>query len=515
MDKPENADIVPPGVHAEEGDRPFEEVNVVVSDMHLSAGKTLTVRARHTFRYKAARLVRRIRGHAEPPDVVEVPNPLEDFLYDDVFAAFVNHLVRRFEGADVLRLRLMGDVFDPLAITWQGRLVDPPFETVAVRKMRAVIAGHPGFFDALALFVRGPNAKLDLFVGNHDQFLAWPRVQREIVRRVAGDDLAAASRIRFVDQSMDFEETSRDVLYYHGMNADPHNRMDPKQTLLTELFGKRMKRPVLNQPLGSHMTVELASRIKLFNELVGRTHSERDVWIDAIKRRWSWGVYAGLMLAWFLYNQLFSTFDHRRRTKVTTILEVILSMFRKNPVDGYAAKLLRQREGVRVVVLGHSHVARRVTGPEGTYLNTGTWSHTVKLVWPTFDLRWKRFRWLELAWRTLLHFLRTGELRFARQMTKLLGFVAGIAAACAYLMMSFTQNGFGDLSPTLTVLKVPVGILLVFYVIKGLFGIFAVKPDVVDATRFTFALVTHGHDGRLTADLMEYVPDEDVVRECV
>lgn len=511
MDKPENADIVPPGVHA---GGPFEEVNVVVSDMHLSAGKTLTVRAAHTFRYKVARLARKIRGHAEPPDVVEVPNPLEDFLYDDAFASFVSHLVRRFAAADCLRLRLMGDVFDPLAVTWKGRLVDPPFETVAARKMRAIIAGHRVFFDTLASFVRLPAAKLDLFVGNHDQFLSWPRVQREIVRRVAGDDAAAASRIRFVDQSMDFEDADRGVLYYHGMNAEAHCHIDPKTTVLTEIFGKPMRRPVLNQPLGSHMTVELASRIKLYNELVGRTQTDRDVWVDAVKRRWSWAAYAALMLAWFLYNQLFSTFDHRRRTKLVTILEVILSMFRKNPVDGYAAKLLK-REGVRVVVLGHSHVARRVTGPEGTYLNTGTWAHTVKLVWPTFDLRWKRFRWVELAWRTLLHFLRTGELRFARQMTKLLGFVAGIAAACAYLMMSFTKNGYGDLSPTLTDLKLPVGILLVFFVIKGLFGIFAVKPEVVEATRFTFALVTHGRDGGLTADLMEYVPVEDAVRECV
>jgi UDP-2,3-diacylglucosamine pyrophosphatase LpxH len=511
MELPENAEIVPPGVHA---GGPFEEVNVVVSDMHLSAGKTLTVRAAHTFRYKVVRLVRKLRGHAAPPDVVEVPNPLEDFPYDDVFAAFVEHLVRRFAGVDLLRLRLMGDVFDPLAVTWKGRLVDPPFETVAVRKMRAVIAGHPQFFDALAWFVRQSNARLDLFVGNHDQFLSWQRVQREIVRRIAGDDAEAAARIRFVDQSMDFEETSRGVLYYHGMNAEAHCHIDPKTTVLTEIFGKRMKRPVLNQPLGSHMTVELASRIKLYNELVGRAH-DPVVWVDAIKRRWSWAAYAALMLAWFLYNQLFSTFDHRRRTKLITILEVILSMFRKNPVDGYAAKLLKQREGIRAVVLGHSHHWRRITGPEGTYLNTGTWAHTVKLVWPTFDLRWKRFRWVELAWRTLLHFLRTGELRFARQMTKLLGFVAGIAAACTYLMMSFTKNGFGDLSPTLTDLKLPVGILLVFFVIKGLFGIFAVKPEVVEATRFTFALVTHGRDGGLTADLMEYVPAEDTVRECV
>jgi hypothetical protein len=52
-------------------------------------------------------------------------------------------------------------------------------------------------------------------------------------------------------------------------------------------------------------------------------------------------------------------------------------------------------------------------------------------------------------------------------------------------------------------------------VVSGLFRIFAIKPGIVDDTKFTFGLIRHYSDGGLKADLMRYVPQDDVIRECV
>lgn len=496
--------------------QPYEEVNVVVSDMHLSAGKVLQVRVKRTALTRAVHLVKGLFTDVDPPAVYEVPNPLEDFVYDDVFAAFVAKVTAQYGSADVVRIRLMGDVFDPLAVTWGGRLADPPFEAVSAFKMRRIIRGHPAFFDALAAFLRNPNARLDVFVGNHDQFLCWPKVQKEIVKRLARGDADVAARIRFVDQSMDFEDVSRGVLYYHGMNSEAHNSIDPRTTILTDHFGQPLKRPILNKPLGSHMTTTLASRLKLKNPLIGRMPTEWDIWLHAVKHQWAWGAFAGFALVWMLiYFQLFAFWDIRRKTGFLTVLRVVLATTKHNPVDTFAEKLLRAREGVRVVVLGHSHIARRETGPDGTYINTGSWAMKLRFVHPKFQYVWSRFRWAEVVWRTVLHFLKTGELAFTRQLTKLLGFVAAVAAMLTFLLISFPGNGFHLLSYDLADLKLPVGILLVFLVVSGLFRIFAVKPDLVDDTQFTFGLVRHFRDGGIKADLMRYEPREDTIRECV
>lgn len=511
-----DASTVPSNGQGGSRDAPCEEIHVIVSDMHLSAGKVLQVRAKRSVRWRVVRAVRKVFTTVEPPPVLEVPNPLEDFVYDDVFAAFLAKVTATYGDAGLLRLKLMGDVFDPLAVTWGGRLADPPFETVGVFKMHRIIRGHAAFFDAIVEFLKAPNARLDVFVGNHDQFLSWPRVQREILKRVAGKDGTLAAKVRFVDQSTDFQEVHRGVLYDHGMNSEAHNTIDPRTTILHDRFGQPLKRPVLNKPLGSHMTVTLASRLKLKNPLIGRMPTEWDIWLHAAKHQWSWGVFAGFSLLWMLiYNQFFAFWDIRRKTGFLTVLRVVLATTKHNPVDAYAAKMFRKREGLRVVVLGHSHIPRRVTGPDGTYINTGTWAMKLRFVFPSFQYRWKRFRWLEVVVRAVGHFLKTGEIAFARQLTKLLGFAAAVAAMLVFLLTSFRQNSYHLLSYDLLDFKLPVGILLVFLVVSGLFRVFAIKPDVVDDTQFTFGLVRHCADGDLQADLMRYVPQEDAIREYV
>ncbi len=506
---------------------PYDEVEVIVSDLHLSAGKTLLVRVRHTWRFKVRRLVKMLRGLAEPPDVVEAENPLEDFLFDGEFVAFLDKIVESFGRARVLRLRLMGDCFDPLAVTWRGKMADPPFESVGAYKMRQIIRGHGRYFDALAAFVRLPNARLDVFVGNHDQFLCWTAVQRLLLRRVAGYDPVRRGRVRFIDQSVGFTDSHRGIEYYHGMNAEPHNVIDPRNAILFERFGLRLKHPMLNKPLGSDMSVGLANRIKLQNSHVGRLRSEKEIWSYAAKFKWMWAVLAAFHLAaHLLSNQVSVLWDWRRKTgflmlfrmmldKLRESIAVVVSTTQRNPVDAYAEREMRRRPEVRLFVLGHSHSPRLVQGLGGSYLNTGTWSKKLRFVYPTFEYRWRHFRTVEVLWYSLRHFLSTGKFSYGRQLTKLIGFIGMAAAMSAFLLTSFARNRFHVLWYDLLDFKLPVGIMLVFFVLGGIFRIFAVKPHEVDDTRLTFGLVRHGKDGSLCVDLKEYQPGTDSLRDYV
>ncbi|KPJ86163.1 hypothetical protein AMJ57_00115 [Parcubacteria bacterium SG8_24] len=517
MGTPEKSEFGLSGVGAGE-ETCCDEVHVVVGDLHLSEGRTIRVPKRLSWFKRLRRFVRGLRGAVNPPlEMVETDNPLEDFHFDREFARFLDLVEERFRECVSLRLRLLGDTFDPLAVpNREGKFEPAPYEDAAVDEMRRIIGGHPAFFDALAAFVGRPGRHIDFFIGNHDLTLEWPAVRQELIRRLVGEDKVAARRIRFIGHEQDYEELHRDVLYLHGQDAEPHNGVDPKQIFITRRFGARLRRPVLNMSYGSYMTVKLVNRLKLRNHLVGRTRRESDLWNNALKHRWGWGLYAALVLVWsYFHSLLFSFWDLRRKTSIRRLFRTVLSTATRNPVDRFAKRLLEQRQDARVVIAAHSHNWRRESSEGGTYINCGTWVKKFRLVERQIDLRWNRLRWLELFWRCLLHFLKTGEVPMRRQMTKIAGFIAAVAAMATFLFTSFPREEWGDWSVTMSDFKIPIAIFCVFLVLAGLFRIFAVRPLIVPDDRLTFGLVRHFRNGDLKAELMEYLPAEDTFRECV
>ena len=140
-----------------------EKFKVVVSDLHLSAGR-----------------------EAEG-------NLLEDFASDLAFAGFLGEISAESErGGSEVELIINGDAFEMLQVPhvdeFDPRVFYEPedyhssSEEDSVRKMGIIIDGHRPFFDALGQFVRtGPPRRYVTFVkGNHDINLHWTSVQDEI-----------------------------------------------------------------------------------------------------------------------------------------------------------------------------------------------------------------------------------------------------------------------------------------------------------------------------------------------
>ncbi len=489
--------------------RSYDEVCIVVSDTHLGEGTAVRVEyggSRGIGRAWRA-LVRTVSRRGEKQVLID--NPLEGFRFDVEFAKFLEVMAERYQNAGTVRLKLLGDTFDPLTVTWQGRYEDPPYEDVGADKMGRIIAGHPGFFDALAGFLRRANCRLDVYTGNHDLFLAWPSVRERLLKRVAGGDAGLREKVRFVGHGEEFRSIERNVLYMHGMNAEPHNRIDPERAVVTDVLGVKLQKPIINAPYGSYMFVDLALPLKLRNMLVGRLREDRDVWSHAARHRWAWGLYALIRLIWhFIYAHFFAFWDFRRKANTRKILEIVLSTMTKHPVDKYALRLLKEHEDVRVVVLGHSHKWKRDSSDHGTYLNTGNWTVSYRMFEREFTRTWKKFPQLEPYWLTLKHFFRTGEVRFAARMIRFVGLLAVLAA-----LATFVIGGFWPVDSLQ--IKFLVGILSVFVALAGIFRLFSAEPVLKDDTRLTFGLIRHFDDGTLKADLMEYLPDAKDFRECV
>ena len=110
-------------------------------------------------------------------------------------AAFIRWVGEQRPGGRVA-LVLNGDVVDTLAEDISGYVAVHDAVAVFERIMNRDPAFSP-VWDALADFVKRPGRTLVIVIGNHDIELAFPAVQRRIVARLAGEDLAAYGRIEF------------------------------------------------------------------------------------------------------------------------------------------------------------------------------------------------------------------------------------------------------------------------------------------------------------------------------
>lgn len=461
-------------------DRRCRETWISVSDFHLSEGEIVRVRPRHPLALRISRFLSGREDSGSEAPFHQLRNQLEDFPHDAAWAAFLASMRAAVAESETIVLNMMGDIFDPLVVTWFGRFEDPPYETVGVRKMRRIMAGHRRFFDALAEFLKDPRCRINFFAGNHDQFLVWPRVQREIVRRLAGKDAVLAAKIGFVDHKSGFELCHRGVLYYHGNNAETQNIIRADSAIQTEHFGQNLKRPLLNKPDGSYMVERVVNRIKLRNHLVGRVNRGSDMWMYIfLYHRW-WGIFAGLSVVWDFVWRHIAFWDVRRKTSLSATWKIVIDTLRDQPVDKMAERMLVERPGIKAVVFGHSHEWRRVSTSHGTYINTGTWSLA-------YDL-----------------FVGGKEVTWSRQILKLTAYWM-LTLAAAVLLWRYAPYG-----------TVAAGILLAVYTaIFTFFPLTTERPRIEPTSRLTFGLVRHYSDDSLTADTMEYLPDRNSIRECV
>lgn len=471
-----------------EGERVLAEVSVCISDMHLGEGARIKVRRRT-----------RILGVSVGPrtdEWMDVPNVLEDFHADDVFAAFVSHLGTRFVEADVLRLRLLGDIFDPLQVRIDDTCRVKPTERNHVLQMCKIIDGHPAYFDALARFVRTRNGFLDVFTGNHDLFVVWKGVQRAILDRICGDDKELRKKVRFFDHLAGFRSIENGVLYDHMMNSEAHNACDPANAIITHRLGKRLKEPILNMPYGSYMTMDLVVPLKRFNALVGRMKNESDTWAHVFwtPKMWPWALFSPFVVFWhFVYSQFLAFWHFRMKAGVKMLFQSIFGTTKgnhENPVDGYARDLLTEGNGEYTVVVGaHSHGFRRESGPRGSYLNTGTWTQMFRL---------------------------ESDTPFAEKFTRFVAWAMLALALGVYLALTLPVEPLPWLAGlSLEDLKVPLGVLFGLVLLRLVLGFFVSSPKVVHASRYTFVLIRHYSNGDMKADTMEWFPDEESYKECV
>lgn len=441
------------------------------SDQHLSAGPMTDIRQYKPFWTRVALVIKAKWSAAHAYEIISVPNPLEDFWYDGEFADCVATFGEKHCAAEKAVGVSNGDTFDPFAVTHDGEVEDPDDEDSQVVKMIKIIAAHRRFIEAIRAHIRLPNGYWVFVKGNHDQSLDLDGVQQVIIDYLTDGDPLLAAKIFFADKKVAYEYFEEGVLFKHGNDAEPHNAIKPETSIVTERFGVKLKRPMMNKPIGSELAIRLSNRIKIRNALVGRTRKERIVWLNAILFKWLWGLFSGRILVLF-YVWLLS---HPSWTRVKTSFQGIWSTIDPYEVKPYAEKE-RERTGAKVVVMGHNHTADK----DEWYLNSGTWT--------------KQFR-IE----------GEDEHPFAKHLFKI-----AFATFTLFGVMATFLPQYVDPEDRFRWL---VGIAIAlssFPTVRGIFHLFTKEPKVIEDPKLTFVEIALLADGELKKDLLIY---DQVTRE--
>lgn len=313
-------------------------IQLVVSDFHLGTGRF----------FSDGRL-----------------NTLEDFLYDEEFADFLeHHSSGEFMGREV-ELVLNGDILNLIQIDFQGVHTHLITERATCHAVERIIAGHRAFFEALKRFASHPRRSISYIVGNHDAAMLWPGPRRIFER-------AVGAPVRFHDVSL----RRGGVHIEHGQQHEEICRMNMSRPFVT----RGLPEPVLNLPWGSLFVAVWLTRIKLERPHVDKVKPFSHFLRWVLLHDTAWAVGTILRMLKFFWD----TVAFRPRYRIVEGVRATWGMFRQVSVypcfDRIAAEILEAEPSLTAVIFGHTHILKHRRFRGGTeYFNEGSWNEATNL----------------------------------------------------------------------------------------------------------------------------------------
>jgi UDP-2,3-diacylglucosamine pyrophosphatase LpxH len=199
----------------------------------------------------------------------------EDFqIFDrgDALAGLIDFLAARRKDSRVV-LVLNGDIVDFLAEPG-SKYLDPEGAVDKLKRIRR----DPAFarvWQRLAAFVRAPNRRLVLVLGNHDVELALPPVRGHLAEVLCGQDDGARGRLIFAVDGTGYACTvgGARVLCLHGNEADGSNVVDYERLLeIAQSINRGAIQPGWVPNFGTRLVIDVMNDVK-------RTYR----WVDLLK----------------------------------------------------------------------------------------------------------------------------------------------------------------------------------------------------------------------------------------
>ncbi len=338
-----------------------DRFKIVISDCHLSAG-----------RFFEGRL-----------------NPHEDFFFDDEMVEFFDHFSTGRYGSDPetgepveVELIINGDYLDFLNVPHEGDFEDAITEAVSLKKLEAIIAGHPKVMAALRRFAGRPGKSITYVVGNHDPDLFFPKVRERIIQEWNPQGISRPDGSPRVVVLHDTDRLSypEGVEIHHGNQFEAVHVLNYQRPLLEN---PALDEPVLNLPWGSFYVLKVINRLKWERDYVDKVRPIKlFLFIGLIVDTWFTVRFAFLTALYFVMTRFIPSPMRRSRFRVT------LDIFKQEAqgvfpdLENFARRILDEKPELRTVIFGHTHRPMNRVWPDGRqYINTGTWTKMINMDW--------------------------------------------------------------------------------------------------------------------------------------
>lgn len=289
-------------------------------------------------------------------------NEKEDFHEADRFIEFLEYHATVFES-DEVELIFNGDFLEFLDVYDGDYVTDRETENTASWKLQRIMEGHERVFDALAAWASRPRKTVTFLVGNHDQALLWPAVQKALIARIG-------PRTRVLDNDLNFSV----VHVAHGHQHEFLNAFNTRNFWYRDAHGER----VLRMPMVSLFVMQYISPLKNQRPYINKVRPFRVYLNYALVNDhiFFWKQLIGIVKFW-LRNR--TSRDPVTRREFRLSMRRFFNAYGHGSMEEAADQILRNTK-YRYVIFGHTHkYEHRRFGAYGDYLNTGTWTELISL----------------------------------------------------------------------------------------------------------------------------------------
>ena len=322
----------------------FEKLILVISDLHLGAGKML----------KGKR------------------NLLEDFHYDNELIDFLTYFSTGHYADVKVELVINGDFLDFLAVPYV-EFYDDEFwsEKAALEKLRMIMSAHQGVLRAMKRFLQSPGKTIVYIIGNHDAEFVFDSLKEEFCNYF-GEDKSKITMSNDINTYV----PAKGVCIQHGHQYERAHEFDAKDCVIETLSGEKYFIP----PWGSYYVTNVINKYKQERSYINEVRPIKHFLIHGI----IFDTFFTLrfMLSNFYYFIMVRFWHFYMQKK--SLKQVFEDIFRElelfQDYETLTRHFFESNKDARVLIVGHTHAPTlRLYSDGTTFINTGTWTRMINL----------------------------------------------------------------------------------------------------------------------------------------
>jgi len=291
----------------------------------------------------------------------------DDFYDDDLLVRFIDEKTALSPQVPKT-LILNGDTFDFLKMAYRGEYPRYISEEMSLWKMDEVIEAHHEVFEAMRRFLSSPNNVIFFVIGNHDQDLAWPSLQK-LLRETLGHKKQVKFGMSYDTESIHCE---------HGQQYDAVFRMKQDRP-----FFRFKGRTYLRTPLGAQICSQYLNQIKIKYPEEEQLHPKLTAFktIPQMKRDRK-KVTRKIIMREIMSKPITRFYDPTHRVPWRQLAKHLwrygIHFFNDERfVPNIMKKVHKDHPKAKVIVLGHSHLMYVQEKPGRSAYITDTWRNEI------------------------------------------------------------------------------------------------------------------------------------------